>query len=89
MSVSLLCAIDLIRKRKGKTVAFLEWADQKVKTRTIWDIGVLKIFCVIVGMIIGAYYAEFVICYQTWFLIAGLLLFIVLVIRFFSGQGKK
>ena len=70
-------------------MAFYEWADKKVKTQTIWDIGVLKIFCVVVGMIVGAYYAEFVLRYQMWFIIAGVLLFIVLMIRFFSGQGKK
>ncbi len=70
-------------------MTFFEWADQKVKTRTIWDIGVLKTFCVVVGMIIGAYLAEFVLRYETWFLIAGIVLFIVLIIRFFSGGGKK
>ena len=70
-------------------MAFFEWADKKVKSRTIWDIGVLKIFCVIVGMIIGAHLSGFVLRYETWFLIAGVLLLIVLVIRFFAGQGKK
>lgn len=68
---------------------FFEWADKKIKNQTIWDIGVLKIFCVIVGMILGAYYTEFVLRYETWFLIAGLLLFIVFMIRFFTGGGKK
>jgi uncharacterized membrane protein YoaK (UPF0700 family) len=70
-------------------MALLEWADKKVKSRTVWDIGVLKIFCVIVGMILGAYWAGFVLHYKIWFIIAGILLLIVLVIRFFGGKSKK
>jgi hypothetical protein len=51
-------------------MALLEWADKKVKSRTVWDIGVLKIFCVIVGMILGAYWAGFVLHHKVWFFIA-------------------
>ena len=62
-----------------------QWADKKVKTRTIWDIGILKIFCTLVGIIFGAYISAFVIHNLWWFIVVAALLFILLMIRFFQG----
>jgi hypothetical protein len=33
----------------------LEWARGKTEAMTIWDIGVLKVYCVLFGMIVGAF----------------------------------
>ena len=65
-------------------MSIFEWADQKVKTRNIWDIGVLKIFCTLVGMILGAYLSTFVIQNVWWFGAVSAVLFIWLMIRFFK-----
>lgn len=65
-----------------------QWADEKVKNQTIWDVGVLKIFCVIIGMILGACWSEFIFRYQMWFIIAAVVLFVILMIRVFTGKKK-
>ncbi|HHS14207.1 MAG TPA: hypothetical protein ENN03_10640 [bacterium] len=65
-----------------------QWVDEKVKNQTVWDIGVLKLFCVIIGMILGACWFEFVFRHQMWFIIAAIVLFVILMIRFFTGKKK-
>jgi len=44
------------------------WADQKVKAQTVWDIQILKIVCILVGMILGAYVFPFVFRFMGWFI---------------------
>jgi len=66
-------------------MGFFQWADKKVKAQTIWDIGVLKIFCTLVGMVIGAYFSLFVKANLWSFIIVALVLFIYLIIRFFRA----
>ncbi|MCK4641422.1 MAG: hypothetical protein KAU06_08790 [Candidatus Marinimicrobia bacterium] len=63
-------------------MGIIEWANLKVKTQNIWDIGILKIFCTIVGIILGAYISNFVIQYVWWFVVIAILLFIWLMYRF-------
>ena len=63
------------------------WADKKVKAQTVWDIGVLKIFCVLVGMILGAYLYPFVLRYVWWFFVVSFVLLIVLLVRFFTAKA--
>ena len=62
------------------------WANEKIKAYTLWDIGVLKILCTLVGMILGAYLTTFVLGYLWWFIVVGALLFIILMIRFFTAK---
>lgn len=38
----------------------IRWAETKTKALSVWDIGVLKIYCVLFGMIVGAYASSFV-----------------------------
>lgn len=63
-------------------MGIIEWANLKVKTQNIWDTGILKIFCTIVGIILGACISNFVIQYVWWFVIIVIVLFIWLMYRF-------
>ncbi len=65
-------------------MGLFQWADRRVKAQNIWDVGVLKLFCMIVGMVLGAYLSVFVIQYLWWFIIFGTIFFIYLAIRFFT-----
>ncbi len=60
--------------------------NQKIKSYTIWDISVLKIFCTIVGMILGAYVSTFVKQNLWWFIVIGIVMFIILIIKFFRAK---
>ena len=68
-------------------MGIIQWANRKIKSYNAWDIGVLKIFCVIAGMILGAYISNFVIQYLWWFIVIGLVLFILLVYKFFKAKA--
>ena len=68
----------------GFEMGIFEWANQKVKAQNIWDIGFLKIFCTIVGMILGAYISAFIIQYVWWFVVIAIILLIWLIYRFFK-----
>lgn len=57
----------------------LEWAEQRTSAMTFWDVGVLKIYCVLFGVIVGSYTAAFVKENLWWFVLS------VLVFGFFSG----
>jgi len=41
---------------------------------TIWDIGVLKVYCVLFGVIVGAYLSSFVRENVVWFVVSVLIL---------------
>lgn len=45
----------------------ITWAEQRTKSLNIWDIGILKIYCVLFGMIVGAYLSSFVRDNVWWF----------------------
>jgi hypothetical protein len=51
-------------------MGLIRWAEQKTRALNIWDIGVLKIYCALFGMIVGAYTATFVREYIAWFVLA-------------------
>ena len=68
-------------------MGLLHWAEKKTKAMSIWDIGLLKWCCILVGMIIGACLSGFIVQNLGWFIAAtGLLLFILLV-RIFKPKG--
>ena len=60
-------------------MSILEWAEQRTGAMTIWDVGVLKIYCVLFGVIVGAFISGFVKENLWGFVIS------VLVIGSFSG----
>ena len=45
----------------------IEWAEERFRRFTVWDIGVFKTALVVFGLIIGAYVADFVKQY-VWYL---------------------
>ena len=51
-----------------------QWAERRTNAMTIWDIGVLKIYCVLFGIIVGAYLSPFVKEHVLWFIGAVLVL---------------
>ena len=63
-----------------------DWANKKIQTYNVWDIGALKIFCTIVGMILGAYVSVFVIQNIWWFVVIAIILFLILIIKFFKAK---
>ena len=65
----------------------IEWAHQQVKAQTIWDIGILKICCILAGMILGASLSAFVMQYLVLFIVVVFLLAIILMVRFFFAKG--
>ena len=48
-------------------MGLIQWAEQRTKALNIWDIGILKIYCVLFGMIVGAYVSSFVRDHVWWF----------------------
>jgi uncharacterized membrane protein YoaK (UPF0700 family) len=55
-------------------MGIFQWAEKKTKGMTIWDIGVLKVYCVLFGVIVGAYLSSFVREHVLWFVVSVLVL---------------
>ena len=70
-------------------MGIFKWADEKIKAQTIWDVGILKLFCCLAGLILGAYLSDFVFRFMGWFLAISVLLFIILMFRLFTATDKK
>ncbi|MEJ2186561.1 MAG: hypothetical protein P8Z36_11550 [Gemmatimonadota bacterium] len=51
----------------------MQWAQSRSRALTVWDTGVLKLYCAMFGAVVGAYASSFVQQYVWWF-IAGVLL---------------
>ncbi len=49
-----------------------------------WDVSMLKWCCLLLGMVVGAYFADFVKGNVWWFIIAALLLAIGPAVSYFS-----
>lgn len=41
-------------------MGIMDWYNNKIKKLNVWDIGALKVYVLLFGMIIGAYFPEFV-----------------------------
>lgn len=67
----------------------IQWANKQIKYYTVWDIGILKIFCTIAGIILGAYVSVFVKNNLWWLVVIALVLFVFLIIRFFTIKATK
>jgi len=67
-------------------MGIIEWVNLKVKAQNLWDIGILKIFCTIVGIILGAYISNFVKQYVWWFVAISIVLYILLMYRFLKAK---
>ena len=60
------------------------WYNKKVKTLNMWDIGAIKTYCLLLGIVIGAYIADFVKQYLWVFLVVIVLLIIPLMLKVFK-----
>lgn len=65
-------------------MGLFQWAEKKVEKLNIWDIGILKVYVLLIGMVIGAYVANFVQMYVWYFIAVIVVLMIVLLRKFFS-----
>lgn len=65
----------------------IQWVERRTGALTMWDIGVLKIYCVLFGMIVGAYVSSFVKQEVWWFVAGVLLLGGGLGYRWFTAEG--
>lgn len=64
----------------------LKFLERKVRANyTFWDIGLLKTYGAIPGLILGAYFPEFVFKYMPLFIT----LFLILLMRYLYLLGKK
>ena len=66
----------------------IQWAEERAKSLNLWDIGVLKIYCVLFGMIVGAYVSSFVRDHVWWFGGAVLILGGYLGIKWFTARNR-
>jgi len=69
-------------------VGLIQWAEQRTRALSLWDIGVLKIYCVLFGMIVGAYVSSFVRQQVWWFVGAVLLLGLGVGFRWFTAEAR-
>ena len=70
-------------------MSVIQWADQRTQALGIWDIGVLKIYCALFGIIIGAFIPNFVRQNIWWFVIPVVLLGCGLGLRWFTAPDRK
>ena len=66
----------------------IQWAETRTNTLTIWDTGLLKSYCVLLGMIVGAYLSPFVTQNVWWFVTAVLVLGGVYGFRWFTVEPR-
>lgn len=57
-------------------MGIMDWYNEKLKNLNVWDIAALKTYCLLIGIVIGAYFPEFVIKYL-WTIIAIIVLLII------------
>ena len=65
-------------------MGLIKWIEKRIKKMKVWDVGLLKITLLILGMIIGAYISVFIKTHVWYFLGAFIILYLVLLYRFFK-----
>lgn len=68
-------------------MGILQWAEKKTKGMTFWDIGILKVYCVLFGVIVGAYLSSFVRENVVWFVVCVLVLGSTVGYRWFTADS--
>lgn len=66
----------------------IQWAEGRTRALSVWDIGVVKIYCVLFGMIVGAYASSFVTQHVWWFGSAVVVLGLGLGFRWFTAEPR-
>ncbi|MBW2976667.1 hypothetical protein KY347_04435 [Candidatus Woesearchaeota archaeon] len=59
----------------GDKMGLLEWSNKNITKFNAWDIACIKVYCLLVGIVVGAYIAGFVKAY-VWFFIAVIVLLV-------------
>jgi len=54
----------------------------------IWDIGILKLYCALFGVIVGAYISTFVKEHAAWFLLAVIIHGVSVGFRRLTGRAQ-
>ena len=67
-------------------MSLIQWAEGKTKALGIWDIGILKIYCVLFGIIVGAYISGYVRQHVWWFVVPVVVLGLGLGFRWFTAK---
>jgi len=60
----------------------IQWGESKIKRMTFWDMGLVKVSCILFGLILGAYISSFVRQYTCLFIILFLAGYITVIYRF-------
>ena len=70
-------------------MSIFSWADSRIKRFNIWDIGALKFVLLIFGLIVGAYFPEWVRCNQWWLIALAVILYVYLLFRLFRPTAPN
>ena len=65
-----------------------EWAERRTRALTLWDIGALKVYCVLFGIVVGAYISGFVRENLWWFLAPALVVGGGVAYRWFTADPR-
>lgn len=67
-------------------MGFKKWLEEKIHKLTLWDMALVKIVLIIFGIIIGAYISTFVKQYLLYFVGTFVVLYAILLYRFFRKK---
>ena len=60
----------------------MKFVNKQAKKQSVWDLSVLKIYAFAFGLIVGAYFADFIKQY-VWYVVAVIVItFVILIKRF-------
>lgn len=62
-------------------MGLMDWGKRKIQKMTVWDMGLVKLACILLGLIIGAYASTFVKEYIGLFVVLFLAGYITLAYR--------
>ncbi len=65
-------------------MGIMDWYNEKLKKLDVWDIAALKVYVLLIGMIIGAYFPEWVMQNLLIIIVVIVLLMIKLLFKVFK-----
>jgi uncharacterized membrane protein YfcA len=70
-------------------MGIIKWSEERTKALTMWDIGILKLYCSLFGIIVGAYVSVFVQQRVVWFVAAVVILGGYLMYRWLTAKAPE
>ncbi len=64
-------------------MTLFNWAKEKIKKMTMWDMGAVKVICIIIGMVLGARFSLWVITNWVPLVFVALVLWIWLIYKIY------